>query len=263
MEACRMDKIRLSKLMSERGLCSRREADKLIEKGLVMVDGDVVETLGTRVARSVDIRLADSARASLGSKVTIMLNKPVGYVSGQPEKNYPPAIRLIKPATRFRGDRIKTRFNNGHLNGLVAAGRLDIDSQGLLILTQDGRVAKALIGPDNNVQKEYLVRIGQGFKNDQLQRLRHGLELDGKKLKQAIIEKLNDEQIKMVLTEGRKRQIRRMCRMVGLDVTGLKRVRIGPLLLGALPEGSWSYVNPDFLLQDRESSPAPGGAAAS
>lgn len=238
--------------MSERGLCSRREADKLIEEGLVSVDGDVVATLGSRFAREVSIELADSARASLNRKVTIMLNKPIGYVSGQPEKNYPPAIRLISPVNRFSGDKSNTRFNNRHLKGLVAAGRLDIDSQGLLILTQNGRIAKALIGPGNRVQKEYLVRVEQEISDDQLKRLRHGLELDGIKLNPAVAERLNKDQIKIVLTEGRKRQIRRMCNMVGLDVTGLKRVRVGRLRLSALPQGQWCYLDPAILLSDTD-----------
>ena len=243
-----MERIRLSRLMSERGICSRREADRLIERGQVLVDGIVIDTLGTRVDPDLNIELADDARRELRHKVTVMLNKPVGYVSGQPEGKYPPAIRLVKPASRFRGDRTETRFTRAHLEGLVAAGRLDIESRGLLILTQDGRVAKSLIGPANAVQKEYLVRVKHEIHTDQLQRLQHRLELDGRKLKRATVEKLNNEQIKMVLTEGRKRQIRRMCEQVGLDVNGLKRVRIGRLRLGNLPEDQWCYVDRAIFL---------------
>jgi 23S rRNA pseudouridine2604 synthase len=248
-----VEKIRLSKLMSGRGLCSRREADRLIERGLVRVDGIVIDILGTRVDPRATIELADSARTELQDKVTVMLNKPVGHVSSQPEGNTPPAIRLIRPANRFDGDKTGTRFRRAHLNGLVPAGRLDIDSQGLLILTQDGRVARSLISPVSRVEKEYLVRIRQEINDDHLQRLRYGLVLDGKTLRKAVVERPNRDQIKIILTEGRKRQIRRMCKEVGLDVTGLKRVRVGRLRLGALPEGQWRYIDPDIFLEPASS----------
>jgi 23S rRNA pseudouridine2604 synthase len=244
-----MEKIRLSKLMSGRGLCSRREADRLIEKGLVRVDGNLIDTLGTRVDPHATIELAERARTELQGKVTIMLNKPIGHVSSQPEGNTPPAIRLIRPANRSDGDKTGIRFRRSHLDGLVPAGRLDIDSQGLLILTQDGRVARSLISPLSRVEKEYLVRIRQEIKEHHMKRLRYGLVLDGKMLRRAIVERQNRDQLKIVLTEGRKRQIRRMCKEVGLDVTGLKRVRVGRLRLGALPEGQWRYIDPDILLE--------------
>src|SRR5690606_38974026 len=119
------------------------------------------------------------------------------------------------------------RFDPAHLRGLAPAGRLDIDSTGLLVLTQDGRVAKQLIGENSSIEKEYLVRVEGRLAADGLDRLRHGLSLDGVKLKPAQVSWQNEHQLRFVLREGRKRQIRRMCEMVGLNVTGLKRVRSG------------------------------------
>lgn len=239
-----MEKIRLSKLMSERGLCSRREADRYISAGPVLVDGEVVNTLGTRVDPRSEVALAPGARRDSESKITILLNKPVGYVSGTPERGYRPAAALITPRTRYQGDPNPIRFSRSHLKGLAPAGRLDIDSQGLLVLTQDGRIAKRLVGPSSGVEKEYLVRVRGHVDAECLGRLRSGIELDGRPLKRAGVKRLNNEQLQFVLTEGRKRQIRRMCAEVGLEVTGLKRVRIGGVRLGGLPEGQWRYLGP-------------------
>ena len=240
-----MEKIRLSKLMAEKGLCSRREADVYIEKGWVFVDGERVSTLGTKIDPNQIIVLDKKAQAQQQHQVTILLNKPVGYVSGQPEKGYQAAVSLVKKDSRFSGDTTPLRFSTSHLQGLAPAGRLDIDSQGLLVLTQDGRVAKALIGVDADMEKEYLVRVEGRLNDAELQQLRHGLSLDGKPLKPAQVRRQNEDQLHFVLKEGKKRQLRRMCEQVGLKVTGLKRVRIGRIKLGNLPVGQWRYLRDD------------------
>ncbi|HEY6403610.1 MAG TPA: pseudouridine synthase [Blastocatellia bacterium] len=238
--------LRLSKLMAQRGLCSRREADTFIEQGLVSVNGVVVDRLGTKVAPDVEITLAPQAVKEQKELITIILNKPIGYVSAQPEPGYSPAIKLITVANQF-GKRNK-RLAPEHLKGLAVAGRLDIDSQGLLIFTQDGRLAKKIIGEESRVEKEYIVRV-QGslapLAEDNLRLLRSGLELDGRPLKPAQVEWINRDQLRFVLREGRKRQIRRMCDLVGLKVLGLKRVRIGKIKLGDLPEGKWRFLRPE------------------
>ncbi len=236
--------VRLSKLMTERGLCSRREADDLIARGQVLVDGQVTETLGTKVARRVQIELLPHAVSALQKRVTIILNKPIGYVSGQPEDDYEPAVRLIKPENQ---DALPGELNlsQSHFDGLAPAGRLDIDSQGLLVFTQNGTVAKLLVGHDSQIEKEYLVRVTGSLPDFALSLLNHGLALDGEALKPALVEWLNDDQLRFVLREGKKRQIRRMCEAVGLTVVGLKRVRIGNVRLGNLAEGSWRYLRPD------------------
>ena len=235
------EQLRLSKLMAQRGLCSRREADSFIEQGLVKVNGVIINQLGTKVAPDVQIELLGRAVRQQQQLVTIILNKPVGYVSAQPEPGYTPAITLLTPANYF-GDRPQ-RLKPEQLKGLAVAGRLDIDSQGLLLFTQDGRIAKQIIGAEGKLEKEYLVRVGGGYLDEaRMKLLQHGLTLDDKPLKPARVDWINAEQLRFVLTEGRKRQVRRMCELVGLRVLGLKRVRIGKLRLGDLPEGKWRFL---------------------
>ncbi|KVE33883.1 pseudouridylate synthase [Burkholderia sp. TSV86] len=240
--------------MSELGLCSRREADEWIEKGWVLVDGARIDTLGAKVRADQRVEIDSNARAAQAAQVTILLHKPVGYVSGQAEDGYAPAATLITRDNHWSGDRSTLRFSPQHLRALAPAGRLDIDSTGLLVLTQNGRIAKQLIGEQSDIDKEYLVRvrfgerltdIDQHFPAELLAKLRHGLELDGVPLKPAMVSWQNGEQLRFVLREGKKRQIRRMCELVGLDVIGLKRVRMGRVMLGALPQGQWRYLSPD------------------
>jgi 23S rRNA pseudouridine2604 synthase len=237
--------------MAELGLCSRREADEFIAKGWVKVDGVVVDVLGSKVGPDAKITLDRSARISQQRLATILLNKPVGYVSGQAEDGYQPAVVLIHAASQWTGDDSGRRFSPAILRGLAPAGRLDIDSTGLLVLTQDGRIARQLIGEDSAIEKEYLVRVSYGkvvanvrdaFPVEQIARLRYGLSLDGKPLKRAEVDWQNPEQLRFVLREGKKRQIRRMCELVGLKVTALKRVRMGRVKLGDLPVGEWRYL---------------------
>lgn len=237
-----MEKTRLSKLMAEKGLCSRREADVFIERGWVYVDGERVSTLGTKVYPDQDITLDEKAHKELSGAVTILLNKPVGYVSGQPEKGYAPAVSLINRESRFKGDRSPISFNPSHLRGIAPAGRLDIDSTGLLVFTQDGRIARQLIGEESAVEKEYLVRFEGVLAEKGLKLLSHGLSLDGKPLRPAKVSREKDSQLRFILKEGKKRQIRRMCELVGLKVTGLRRIRIGKVKLGNIPVGQWRYL---------------------
>ena len=236
--------VRLSKVMSERGMCSRREADLWIERGWVLVDGVRVSELGSRVSPEAVIVISKDAEKDQAKQVTVLLNKPIGYVSGQPEPGCTPAITLITAANQIQqsGD---PQFKPWMLRGLAPAGRLDIDSTGLLILTQDGRVAKKLIGEDSQAEKEYLVRVSGEMIPGGLQLLKHGLSLDDKPLKPAWVKQLNEDQLHFILKEGKKRQIRRMCELVGLQVIGLKRVRIGRVKLGDLPMGQWRFLRAD------------------
>lgn len=263
--------LRLNKRMAELGLASRREADEWIAKGWVKVNGEVA-SMGMQVKPDVRIEIAKQAIGAQANQVTILLNKPMGLVSGQAEDGHQPAITLIQPQNRWAEDNARFFFHPRQLQSLVPAGRLDIDSIGLLVLTQDGRVARQLIGEDSVMEKEYLVRVSYtGFTepdgqpdrllqiNDGdpvssnvqaifppagLEKLRHGLSLDGQALKPAKVTWQNPEQLRVVLTEGKKRQIRRMCELVGLKVVGLKRVRIGKVMLGNLPLGQWRYLAP-------------------
>jgi 23S rRNA pseudouridine2604 synthase len=258
--------VRLNKRMAELGLCSRREADDWIERGWVLVNG-APAVMGVKVLPTDRIEVDKKATGAQAQQVTVLLHKPVGYVSGQAEDGYEPAIVLVNPRNQWREDASRIRFAPYHLRSLAPSGRLDIDSTGLLVLTQDGRVARQLIGEDSQIEKEYLVRVsyqvspqrvtempGAGraepisqdvravFPPALLARLRHGLSLDGQALKPALVDWQNPEQLRFVLKEGKKRQIRRMCEAVGLHVTGLKRVRIGGVALGQLPVGQWRYL---------------------
>jgi 23S rRNA pseudouridine2604 synthase len=244
--------VRLNKRMAELGMCSRREADDWIARGWVRVDGQPA-VMGQPVAASARIEVAREAEQQQRQQVTILINKPVGYVSGQAEDGHEPAVVLVQPQNRWRECNSRMRWGHEQLRGLAPAGRLDIDSIGLLVLTQDGRVARQLIGEDSDIEKEYLVRVSYGaetvnvqeaFPPEQLALLRHGLSLDGEPLRPARVEWQNPEQLRFVLKEGKKRQIRRMCEQVGLFVTGLKRVRIGRVNLGHLPVGQWRYLAP-------------------
>jgi 23S rRNA pseudouridine2604 synthase len=235
--------------MSELGLSSRREADEWIARGWVRVDGQVISELGTKIFPDQKITVERQAQAEQSKRVTVLINKPMGYVSGQAEDGYTPAVALIKAENRWADDPSPEQFHPTQLRSLVPAGRLDIDSVGLLILTQDGRVAKTLIGEDTSIEKEYLVRVqytkeGKLPESD-LKKLCFGLWMDGKPLLPAKVRWQNDDQLSFTLREGKKRQIRRMCDMVGLKVIGLKRVRIGKVKLGDLPVGQWRYLRPD------------------
>ncbi|MDY7548856.1 pseudouridine synthase [Glaciimonas sp. Gout2] len=241
--------LRLSKRMSELGLCSRREADEWIARGWVRVDGIIISELGSKVLPHQHVTVERQASAEQAKRVTILINKPMGYVSGQAEDGYKPAVVLVNGASRWKEDKSVQEFHGSQLRHLVPAGRLDIDSVGLLVLTQDGRIAKELIGEDSSIDKEYLVRVqyphGAKLPDSDLRRLNFGLSLDGKPLKRAIVKWQNEDQLSFTLREGKKRQIRRMCELVGLKVTGLKRIRIGKITLGDLPTGEWRYLNLD------------------
>lgn len=292
--------LRLNKRMAELGLASRREADEWISKGWVKVNGKVAE-MGMQVTPDVKIEIDKQAKGAQAKQVTVLINKPLGLVSGQAEDGHQPAITLVQPQNRWAEDNARFFFHPSQLKSLVPAGRLDIDSTGLLVLTQDGRVARQLIGEDATMEKEYLVRViytgvintlaatsaaathaarpvarsqasasapvparpvppaqlsriddddpisqdvQSVFPPDKLALLRHGLSLDGQALQRAKVEWQNPEQLRFVLTEGKKRQIRRMCELVGLKVVGLKRVRVGQVMLGNLPVGQWRYLAP-------------------
>ena len=210
--------------------------------------------MGLQVSDSDRITVDRRAHGQQAAQVTILINKPIGYVSGQAEDGHLPAITLVNPQSQWPGDISGLKFQPAHRKGLAPAGRLDIDSIGLLVLTQDGRIARQLIGNDSKMKKEYLVRVSLDSVTTDIQArlpaarlalLRHGLSLDGEPLEPAEVQWQNPEQLRFVLTEGKKRQLRRMCELVGLKVVGLKRVRIGGVMLGNLPLGQWRYLRPD------------------
>lgn len=230
---------RVNKWLAQSGVCSRREAEALIADGLVSIDGERVEDAGRKILPGQTLTLADRAQAALAG-FTAVLNKPVGYVSGQPEPGHVPAVRLLTAQAQVGdGDPPDPRAS------LPPLGRLDEDSRGLLLLSDDGVLAKALIGPESQLDKEYRVKVAGQIDDRKLARLRHGLSLDGRQLRPAQVSVIEGQTLRFVLREGRKRQIRRMCELVGLRVVDLQRVRIGPLALGDLPEGRWRRLSPE------------------
>ena len=229
--------VRINKWLGQSGVCSRREADALIGDGLVSVDGQVVTDAGRKLEPGQTLTLSDRATAALAEGVTIVMHKPMGYVSGQPEPNKLPAVRLVTGNNQVGPGTVPADDHS-----LPPIGRLDEDSRGLLLLSSDGVVAKAVIGPQSDLDKEYLVRVTGDITEKKLKILRHGLMLDGRQLRPAYVSRMESFRLKFILREGRNRQIRRMCEMVDLEVIDLIRVRIGPLKLDNLPEGKWRML---------------------
>jgi len=248
---------RVNKWLAQQGVCSRREAEALIADGLVLIDGEKVQDVGRKILPGQTLTLADRAEAGLSAQLTVVLHKPVGVVSAQPEPGQTPAIRLLSKKALVG----EAPYIPGVDTSLAPLGRLDMDSRGLLLLSEDGVLAKAVIGPTSQLDKEYLVRVAGQLSETKLKRLRHGLALDGRQLKPAKVTQIGDQKLKFVLTEGRNRQIRRMCELVDLRVVDLFRARIGPLELGNLPEGKWRALTGEEragLLQ--AAHPREGGA---
>jgi 23S rRNA pseudouridine2604 synthase len=229
--------VRVNKWLAQTGVCSRREAEALIAAGAVLIEGKRVEDVGRKIAPGETLTLADRGEAELGAAISVVINKPVGIVSAQPEGEQIPAARLLKADNQVgKGVVPSSRAS------LPPLGRLDQDSHGLLILSEDGVLAKAVIGPESRIDKEYLVMVKGRVNREKITKLRHGLELDGKKLKPAKVTMEPDDRLRFVLVEGRNRQIRRMCELVELEVVDLVRIRVGPVLLGDLPEGQWRHL---------------------
>jgi 23S rRNA pseudouridine2604 synthase len=232
---------RVNRWLAQSGVCSRREAEALIAQGLVTIDGEPVSDPGRKILAGQTLALNDSAQAHLETQLSVVIHKPVGLVSAQPEAGQVPAARLLTRAALF-GPPAPIPSTSTRL---APMGRLDMDSRGLLILSEDGVLAKAVIGPASDLDKEYLVQVTGVITERKLATLRHGLHLDGRELKPAKVTLIGEQRLRFVLWEGRNRQIRRMCEAVGLHVVDLFRVRIGPLRLGDLPEGRWRPLAPE------------------
>lgn len=227
----------MNKWLAQAGVCSRREAEALIESGAVLIDGERVSDVGRKIAPGQTLVVTDRGGAELGAAVSVVINKPVGLVSAQPEHGQTPAARLLTRAAMVGEGVVPSPKAS-----LAPVGRLDQDSRGLLILSEDGVLAKAVIGPESPIDKEYRVTVKGRITREKIGLLRQGLELDERKLKPAKVSLEDTQVLRFVLVEGRNRQIRRMCERVELEVTDLVRLRIGPLKLGDLPEGKWRHL---------------------
>jgi 23S rRNA pseudouridine2604 synthase len=226
---------RVNRWLAQSGVCSRREAEALIAQGLVSIDGETVSDPGRKILPGQTLVLADRAQSQLHAQMSVVLHKPRGIVSAHPEPGQTPAVRLLTRQALWGGPAPVPRADTR----LAPVGRLDMESRGLLVLSEDGVLAKALIGPASDLEKEYWVFVMGELTPAKLALLRHGLELDERKLRPAEVEVIADQRLRFVLKEGRNRQIRRMCELVELKVVDLFRVRIGPLTLDDMPEGRW------------------------
>jgi 23S rRNA pseudouridine2605 synthase len=226
---------RLQKVLAQAGVASRRASEMLIQAGRVTVNGQVVTTLGTKVDPDRDRIAVDGQvlRQTAEPPVYILLNKPVDVLSAARDERGRRTVLDLVP--------IEAR--------VYPVGRLDLRSEGLILLTNDGALTKKLTHPGHQIEKEYHVLVTGKPTTRTLARWRSGdLELYGKPLAPAIVEKMSDEGdhtwLRIVLTEGRKRQIRETARLLGHPVRVLRRVRLGPLKLGKLPSGRWRYLTP-------------------
>lgn len=224
---------RVNRWLAQSGVCSRREAEAAIADGRVSIDGERVEDAGRKILPGQTLTLEDAGEAPF----TAVLNKPIGYISAHPQPGQIAAATLLSRAALYGPGEPPPPDAS-----LPPLGRLDLESRGLLLLSSDGVLAKAVIGPDSRLDKDYRVRVTGHIGADSLQRLRHGLSLDGRPLKPAQVTVVGTQTLRFVLTEGRNRQIRRMCELVGLRVVDLLRTRLGPLELGDLPEGRWRVL---------------------
>ena len=179
------DPMRVNKFMGQAGLCSRREAEALIEKGLVTIDGVKISSPGHKIEPGQTLELASKTAKQLENKFTAVIHKPEGIVSAQPEEGQIPAARLLT-----RQNLIGKGIAPKKTASLPALGRLDMDSRGLLLLSEDGVLAKALIGPQSRLDKEYIVKVTGEITDRKIAKLCHGLELDNRKLRPAKVTRL-------------------------------------------------------------------------
>ena len=227
---------RLQKILSARGLASRRAAEKMIEEGRVTVNG-AVAVLGQSADPDLDrIEVDGRPLPTVDRPVYLLLHKPRGYVTTlSDEKGRKTAAELVADC----GVRV------------YPVGRLDMDSEGLLLFTNDGEFANLLMHPKHQVDKTYLTWV-QDYSEEALQRLKKPIELDGYRIRAPKVRVVKPGLLEITIHEGRNRQVRRMCEAAGMQVTRLKRVREGSLSLGDLPLGAWRYLTPEEVSKLKE-----------
>lgn len=221
--------IRLNKFLSQAGVCSRREADRYLQQGRISVNGKMVDNLGTKIDPERDTIEVDGKRVDfIPRKIYLILNKPPGYLVTLKDPFGRPTVLSLLP-------RIKDR--------IFPVGRLDQDSRGLLLLTNDGELTVRLSHPRHEIRKVYLVKIRGIPQEAGLKKIRKGVLLDGRKTAPAEIKKLSEggsrALLRVAIHEGRKREIRRLFKIIGVEVEDLQRIQFGPLSLGNLREGEW------------------------
>lgn len=217
----RAPEIRLNKYISETGICSRREADKLIEAGKVKINGLVV-TMGTKVSKGQIVTVNGKKVSKEEELVYIALNKPVGITCTTEKKIKGNIVDFI-----------------GYEKRIFPIGRLDKDSQGLILLTNDGDIVNKILRAGNSHEKEYIVKVNNPIDKEFVEKMSSGIGILGTITKDCFVKKEGVRSFRIILTEGMNRQIRRMCEALGYEVTSLKRIRIMNIALGELKIGQW------------------------
>ncbi len=221
--------MRLNKYISETGVCSRREADKWIEAGRVTLNGQPA-SLGTQVAVGDEVRVDGEAIGLKKKQVYIALNKPVGIICTTETHVADNVIDLV-----------------GYPERIFPVGRLDRDSEGLILLTNNGDIVNEILRSENNHEKEYLVTVDRPITDLSLRMMADGVKIMGEVTKPSKVARLNAQSFRIILTQGLNRQIRRMCSALGYKAQRLQRVRIMNIQLGGLQPGQWRHLTPAEL----------------
>jgi len=242
---------RLQKLLSQAGIASRRESEGIIQQGRVAVNGVVVTELGTKADPAIDTITVDGKPLSIEEKrVYILLYKPVGYMTTMKDPEGRPIVSDLLTGVPER---------------VYPIGRLDYNTEGLLLLTNDGALANLLMHPSHEVDKGYLVRVSGKVSESQLERLAKGVKLEDGMTAPAkvmpVSESENNSWISITIHEGRYRQVRRMCEAVGLNVVRLKRSRYDFLEIGEMKPGQFRFLSPEEVLRLRRNTAAGSGRA--
>lgn len=227
---------RINKFLAERGVCSRRKADELIQAGEVRINGKIA-TMGEKVSEDDEIHInGELLKTRKPESIYIAFNKPVGLITS------------VDPRTR---DNVIEHI--GLDKRIFPIGRLDVASQGLLLLTNDGNLSERITHPKYYHEKEYLVKVDKKIKERDLDTMRQGMVILGEKTKKAGVIKVDDYRFKIILTEGKNRQIRRMCEQLGYEVKFLQRLRVMNIELGNLEIGQWRYLSKDEVYELKKS----------
>lgn len=235
--------IRLAKRVAEMIPCSRAEAERYIAGGWVSVDGVVAEDPGTRVQDEQDVVLHPDAKAEEIPPVTILLHKPAGYNAGIGSDGKP-ALSLVTAETLLPADHGKqVRFLKRHTQNLTIASPLETMASGLVVYTQDFRIARKLVEEGMRVENEYIVEVSGAISEGGLALLNHGLPFNGKPIAPMKVSWQNETRLRFAAKGVKPGQLEHMCRMVGLKVVGMKRIRIGRLPMAGLPAGQWRYLH--------------------
>ena len=216
--------MRINKYISETGVCSRREADKWILAGRVTCNGQLA-ALGTRVSEGDEVRIDGELIGARKKQIYIALNKPAGITCTTEAHIEDNVVDLI-----------------GHPERIFPIGRLDKDSEGLILLTNDGDIVNEILRSENNHEKEYIVRVDRPITDLSLKMMTGGVKIMGEMTKPCKVSRIDRESFRMILTQGLNRQIRRMCSALGYKAQALKRVRIMNIHLGSLKSGQWRYL---------------------